>query len=66
MLKQPTGELIVSVNHNQLRTMASETVDPIDRSHPSPHTHMIKVPAAVTHIITVLAADTHVMTGRVT
>ena len=49
-----------------LRTMASETVDPIDRSHPPPHTHMIKVPAAVTHIITVLAPDTHVMTGWVT
>ena len=35
-LKQPTGELIVAVNHNQLRTMASETVDPIDWSHPPP------------------------------
>ena len=35
-LKQPTGELQVVVNHNQLRTMASETVDPIDWSHPSP------------------------------
>ena len=33
-LKQPTGELLVAVNHNQLRTMASETVDPIDWSHP--------------------------------
>ena len=29
------GELLV-VNHNQLRTMASETVDPIDWSHPPP------------------------------
>ena len=35
-LKQPTGELLVAVNHNQLRTMASETVDPIDWSHPPP------------------------------
>ena len=34
--KQPTGELPVTVNHNQLRTMASETVYPIDWSHPPP------------------------------
>ena len=27
---------LVAVNHNQLRTMASETVDPIDWSHPPP------------------------------
>ena len=33
-LKQPNGELLVAVNHNQLQTMASETVDPIDWSHP--------------------------------
>ena len=37
VLKQPNGELQVAVNHNQLRTMASETVDPIDWSHPHPH-----------------------------
>ena len=36
LLKQPNGELLVAVNHNQLRTMASETVDPIDWSHPPP------------------------------
>ena len=36
VLKQPTWELLVAVNHNQRRTMASETVDPIDWSHPSP------------------------------
>ena len=30
VLKQPNGELLVAVNHNKLRTMASETVDPID------------------------------------
>ena len=29
-------ELLVAVDHNQLRTMASETVDPINWSHPSP------------------------------
>ena len=29
-------ELLVAVDHNQLRTMASETVDPIDWSHPTP------------------------------
>ena len=36
LLKQPNGELLVAVNHNQLRTMASETVDPIDWSHSPP------------------------------
>ena len=30
-------ELLVAVDHNQLRTIGSETVDPIDWSHP--HTH---------------------------
>ena len=34
--KQPKWELLVAVNHNQLRTMASETVDPIHWSHPLP------------------------------
>ena len=29
-------ELLVAVDHNQPGTMASETVDPIDWSHPSP------------------------------
>ena len=36
VLKQPNGELLVAVNHNQLWTMASETVDPIDWSHHPP------------------------------
>ena len=36
VLKQPNGELLVAVNHNQQRTMASETVDPIDWSHSPP------------------------------
>ena len=36
VLKQPNGELLVAVNPNQLRTMALETVDPIDWSHPPP------------------------------
>ena len=36
ILKQPNGELLVAVNHIQLRTMASEMVDPIDWSHPPP------------------------------
>ena len=36
VLKQPNGELLVTVNHNQLRTMVSEMVDPIDWSHPPP------------------------------
>ena len=29
--------LLVTVDHNQLRTIESETVDPINRSHPHPH-----------------------------
>ena len=29
-------QLLVAVNHNQLRTMASEMVDPIDWSHTQP------------------------------
>ena len=36
VLKHPNGELLFAVNHNQLRTVASETVDPIDWSHPPP------------------------------
>ena len=36
VLKQPNGKLLVAVNHNQLRTTASETVDPIDWSHSPP------------------------------
>ena len=36
VLKQPNWELLVAVNHNQLRTMVSETVDSIDWSHPLP------------------------------
>ena len=35
-LKQPNGKLLVAVNRNQLRIMATETVDPIDWSHPPP------------------------------
>ena len=35
-LKQPNGELPFAVNHNQLWTMALETGDPIDCSHPPP------------------------------
>ena len=29
LLKLPNVELLVAVDHNQLRTLASETVDPI-------------------------------------
>ena len=36
IIEQPNGELIVAVYHNQLRTMASETVGPIDWWHPPP------------------------------
>ena len=34
VLKYPTGELLVAVDHKQLGTTASETVDPIDWSNP--------------------------------
>ena len=34
-------ELLVAGDHNQLWTMASETVDPIDWSHPHPHLQYI-------------------------
>ena len=30
------GKLLVTVDHNQLRTISSETVNPIDCSHPPP------------------------------
>ena len=33
---QALWELLVAVDHNQLLTLASETVDPIDWSHPPP------------------------------
>ena len=36
VLKQPNGELLVAVNHIQLQTMASESIDSIDWSHPLP------------------------------
>ena len=36
LLKKPNGELLVAVDHNQQRTMASETVDPIDWPHTPP------------------------------
>ena len=36
-LKQPNGELLVAVNHKQLRTMTPETVDLIDWLHPHPN-----------------------------
>ena len=36
VLKQPNGELLVAVDHNHIRTMALETVDPIDWLHHPP------------------------------
>ena len=36
ILKLPNGEHLVAIDHNQLRTMTSETVDTIDWSHPPP------------------------------
>ena len=32
--KKPNGDLLVAIDHNQLRTMASETLDPIEWSQP--------------------------------
>ena len=60
-LKQQTGELLVAVNHNQLRTMASETVDPIDWSHPPPSWAV--PPERLVHSINAYAA-TQGMSGR--
>ena len=37
LMKQPNGEFLVAVDHNQQRSMASEIVDPIEWSHPNPH-----------------------------
>ena len=36
LLKLSNGELLVAVDHNHLRRTASETVDPINWSHPPP------------------------------
>ena len=36
VLKQPNGELLVAVKHNQLRKVASDTVDPIGWLHLPP------------------------------
>ena len=36
LLKKPNWELLVAVDHNQLQTMALETIDPIDWVHPPP------------------------------
>ena len=36
ILQYHNGERLVAVDHNQLRTMTSETVDPIDWSQPPP------------------------------
>ena len=36
LLKQPNWKILVAFYQNQLRTMASETVNPIDWSHPQP------------------------------
>ena len=34
LLKQPNWQLLVAVDHNQLRTMAPETIQPIDCGYP--------------------------------
>ena len=44
------------VNHNQLRTMASETVDPIDSSHPPPSCTV--PPERLVHCINRLSSGT--------
>ena len=35
LLTQPNGQLLVPIDHNQLRTMASETVDPMEAVIPT-------------------------------
>ena len=42
-------ELLVAVDHKEIGTKASETVDPIDRSHP--HTHEQYPPESLEHSI---------------
>ena len=37
LLMYPNEELPVAVDHNHIRTMASEITDRIDWSHPHPH-----------------------------
>ena len=37
----PNGELLVAVNNNQQRTMASEKVDTIDWPHPPPYNRAV-------------------------
>ena len=61
VLKQPNWEFLVAVNHNQLRTMASETVYTIDWSHPPPSWAVIPerlrgnhLAYAATHCITII------------
>ena len=49
-------ELLVAVNHNQLRTMASETVDPIDWSHPTPYTGQYPLSASCILLISATSA----------
>ena len=49
LLKQTNGELLVAVDHNQLRTMASETVYLIDWSYPPPS--WAAPPERLVHII---------------
>ena len=44
LVKHPNEELPVAVDHNLLRTMESETVDPIDWSHSRPHGSTKAVP----------------------
>ena len=48
----PNGELLAAVDHNQLRTMASETVDPIAWPHPPPYTgHAVPPELHVLHSV---------------
>ena len=49
LLKYPNWELLVAVDHNQLQTIASETVDPIDWSHPLPSSWAVPPELHVLH-----------------
>ena len=35
-LKEPNGQILSAVENSQVRTVASETVDPIDSPYPNP------------------------------
>ena len=72
VLKQPNVELLVAVNHSQLRIRASETLDPIDWSHPPPvwavlsenHVHSINSATSACEATTAYSGGNHRLFGH--